>query len=267
MTLDAPTQTAQTPLAIIFTNAGGKVVFANRNFLHLTEASAERAVSGEQLHAILPIESRPMATIIAIITGSGFIDKLPVSVRTANGGTIPVLFSGVAAYSASGDYIGADIFLHRRFIPADPNSPTVPALKHTAVLKTYMAEIFAGTRTQGYTFIQAYVVGQIEVLQVLLARMGGPESRNTLERIINEILRKYAVPASMKSGYLEFHQKSIDISIYRLVLQAAIRYARDSIGQRIVGQEMMKVDNQLDQGLLQLLTQMDMRPTLTLAKP
>jgi hypothetical protein len=259
-----PTPTEVSPLAIIFTNAGGKVVFANRNFLHLTEDAPSKAIAGVQLQTILPIESRSMSTIIAVITGSGFIDKLPVSVLTASGEMLPVLFSGVAAYGAKGDYIGADIFLHRRFTPADPDSPTVPALKHTAVLKAYVAEIFAGSRTQGYTFIQAYVVGQIEVLQVLLARMGGPEARNTLERTVNEILVRHAVPASMQSGYLEFHQKAIDISIYRLVLQAAIRYARDAVGQRIVGQEMLKVDSQLDKGLLQLLTQMDLRPTLPL---
>jgi hypothetical protein len=259
-----PSTTEQGPLAIIFTNAGGKVIFANRNFLHLTENAPAKAVAGVQLQTALPIENRSMSTIIAVITGSGFIDKLPVSILTASGVTLPVLFSGVAAYGANGDYIGADIFLHRRFTPADPDSPTVPALKHTAVLKTYVAEIFAGTHTQGYTFIQAYVVGQIEVLQVLLARMSGSEARNTLERTVNEILIKHAVPADMQNGYLEFHQKSIDISIYRLVLQAAIRYARDAVGQRIVGQEMLKVDSQLVKGLLQLLTQMDLRPTLPL---
>ena len=252
------------PLAIIFTNASGKVVFANRNFLHLTEEVPAKAVAGEQLQNMLPIESRSMATIVAVITASGFIDKLPVSVLTTTGAALPVLFSGVAAYGAQGDYIGADIFLHRRFTPADPDSPTVPALKHTAVLKAYVAEIFAGTRTQGYTFMQAYVVGQIEMLQVLLARMGGSEARNALERTVNEVLVKHAVPASMRNGYLEFNQKSIDISIYRLVLQSAIRYARDVIGQRIVSQEMLKVDSQLDKGLLQLLTQVDLRPTQTL---
>ena len=252
------------PLAILFTNAGGKVVFTNRNFLMLTEETASRAVAGEQLQSILPVESQSVSKIISVITGRGFIDRIPVSVMTTSGKTLPVLFSGVAAYGAKRDYIGADIFLHKRFTPASPDSPTVPALRHTAVLKVYVNEVFAGTRTQGSTFIQAYLVSQIEVLQVLLARMGGPEARNTLERTVNEVLDRHAVPAHMQNGYLEFHQKSIDISIYRLVLRAAIQYARDAIGQRVVGQEMTKVDSQLDRGLLQLLTQMDMRPTLPL---
>jgi hypothetical protein len=68
----------------------------------------------------------------------------------------------------------------------------------------------------------------------------------------------------MQNGYLEFHQKSMDISVYRLVLKTAIRYASDAIGQRIVGQELIRVDNQLDSGLLRLLTEMDLRPTITL---
>jgi hypothetical protein len=256
-------EAAHNPLAILFTNSGGKVVFTNRNFLLLTEETASQAVAGENLQAILPVESQSITKIIGVITGRGFVDKIPVSVLTGTGKTLPVLFSGVAAYGTKGDYIGADIFLHKGFTPAAPDSPTVPALRHTAVLKVYVSEVFAGTRLQGTTFIQAYVVAQIEVLQVLLARMGGPEARRTLERTVNEVLDGHAVPAHMQNGYLEFHHKSIDISIYRLVLRAAIRYARDAIGQRIVGQEMMKVDGQLDKGLLQLLTQMDLCPTVT----
>ena len=257
-------EAGRNPLAILFTNAGGRVVFANRNFLHLTEEAPSRAMTGERLEAILPIEARSMAKIFAVITGSGSIDRLPMSVLTASGNTLPVLFSGVAAYGSQGDYIGADIFLYRQFTPAAPDSPTVPSLKHTAVLKVYVTEIFDGTRTHGYTFMQGYVVAQIEVLQVLLARMGGPEARNTLERMVNEVMLKHAIAAQMQNGYLEFHQKSMDISVYRLVLKTAIRYASDAIGQRIVGQELIRVDNQLDSGLLRLLTEMDLRPTITL---
>ena len=257
-------EAGRNPLAILFTNTGGRVVFANRNFLNLAEETPAKATAGERLETILPIESRSMAKIFAIITGSGSVDRLPVSVLTSTGKSVPVLFSGVAAYGGKGDYIGADIFLYQQFTPALPDSPTVPSLRHTAVLKMYVTEIFDGTRTHGYTFMQGYVVAQIEVLQVLLARMGGSEARNTLERTVNEVLVKHAVAARMQNGYLEFHQKSMDISIYRLILKTAIRYATDAIGQRIVGQEMMRVDNQLDSGLLRLLTEMDLRPTITL---
>ena len=258
-------QAGHDPLAILFTNSGGRVIFANRNFLDMAEETPSKTVSGEQrLEAILPIEPRTMSKIISVLSGSGFIDRMPVSMLTTTGKPLSVLFSGVAAFGAKGDYIGADIFLLRQFTPAPPDSPTVPALRHTAILKMYVAEVFAGTRSQGHTYMQGYVVAQIEVLQVLLARMGGPEARNTLERTVNEVLARHAVPARMKNGYLEFDQKSIDISIYRVVLQAAIRYARDAIGQRVVGQEMLKVDSQLDAGLLQLLTQMDLRPTTQL---
>jgi hypothetical protein len=221
-------------------------------------------VAGEQLDAILPIESRSAAKIISGVTSSGFINRLPVSLLTTTGRTLPVLFSGVAAYGAKRDYIGADIFLHKLMTPISPDSPTVPALRHTGVLKTYVAEIFSGTRAQGKTFMQAYVVAHIEVLQVLLARMGGPEARNTLERVVNETMVGHGIHARMKNGYLEFDQKTMDISVYRFILRGAIRYATTAIGQRIVGQEMLKVDSQMDSGLLQLLTQMDLRSTLIL---
>jgi hypothetical protein len=261
---DTLAKTEQKPLAILFTNASSRVVFANRNFLHLTEDAPSRAVAGEQLDAILLIKSRSAAKIISGVIGGGFIDKLPISLLTTAGRILPVLFSGVAAYGTKGDYIGADIFLYKQFTPAPSDSPTVPALRHTGVLKTYVTEIFSGTRAQGNTFMQAYVVSQIEMLQVLLARMGGPEARNTLERVVNEIMDGHSIPARMKNGYLEFDRKSMDISVYRFILQTAIRYATTTIGHRIVGREMLKVDEQIDSGLLQLLTQMDLRPTAIL---
>ena len=102
------------------------------------------------------------------------------------------------------------------------------------------------------------------MLQVLLARMGGAEARNTLERVVNEIPAKHGIAIRMQNGYLEFNQKSLDISIYRAILQNAIHYATDVIGRRIVGQEMMKVDSQLEPGLLRLLTEMDLRATASL---
>lgn len=261
---ETPLETAPKPLAILFTNAGGRVVFANRNFLQLSEESASRAVAGERLETVLSVDPQSVEKIITILVKGGMIDRVPVTLTTASGKSVPVLLSGTAAYGAKGDYIGADICLHHQFTPAAPDSPTIPSLKHTGVLRIYTAEVFSGTRTRGQTFIQAYVVAQVEVLQILLARMGGSEARNTLERTVNEVITGYAAPAQMTNGYLEFFQKSIDISIYRTVLQAAIHYARTAIGQRMVGQEMLKVDSQMDTGLLHLLTQMDLRPTLTL---
>ena len=150
-------ETGLNPLAILFTNAGGRVVFANRNFLQLTDGDAAKKMTGERLEVVLPMENRNLAKINAVINGSGSIDRLPVSVLTPAGKSLPLLFSGVAAYGGKGDYIGSDIFLHKQFTPAPPDSPTVPALQHTAVLKMYVSEVFDGTRMHGNTFMQGYV--------------------------------------------------------------------------------------------------------------
>jgi hypothetical protein len=107
--------------------------------------------------------------------------------------------------------------------------------------------------------MQAYVIAQVDMLQVLLARMGGPEMRGTFERILNESARKNQIWAGMQHGYLEFTQKSMEFGVYRTLLLAAVGYAVSAIGQHMVAQEMQAVDRSVDPGMLELLTQMNLR--------
>lgn len=240
------------------------MIFTNRNFLSLTEEKATQFVSGQRLEDLLLIDSRSAEKIISIIASGGMVEKLPITLTTTSEKALPVLLSGVATYGARGNFIGADLWLQKQIVETSPDSPTIPTLRHTGVLRVYVDEVFSETRSRRQTFMQAYVMAQVEMLQVLLARMGGPEARNTLERMVNEILGKHGIPALMQNGYLEFQQTSLDISVYRLILRVAIHYSTTVIGQRLVGQEMLKIDSQMDSGVLQLITQMDLRPTHSL---
>jgi hypothetical protein len=249
------------PLAILFTNAGGRVIFANRNYLRLTKQPAARVVAGERLEALLPIESRSASTMMSAIDHTGFLGRLAISIRTTTGSLFPAALSGVAAHDENGEFIGVDFLLDEPIV-ATPNRLNIPTPKHTDVLGTYVKEVFTeASQLQTKTFMQAYVVAQVDILQVLLARMGGPEMRQALERILNTFALKDSIPAHMQDGYLGFTQKSMHFGIYHALLNAAVGYATSAVGRHIVKQEMRTVDRYVDPGLLELLTQMDLRTT------
>lgn len=247
------------PIAILFTNSGGGVVFANRRYLRLTKQPASRTVAGARLESLLPIEPQSVTRIIHTIDHSNYLERLPISVNTTTGSIFPALFSGIAAHDEKGNFIGADILLDE---PGSMGGPpgTGPVLKHGDVLDAYVGELF---RDSGQTFMQAYVIAQVDMLQVLLARMGGPEMRATFERILNEAARKNQIWAAMNSGNLEFTQKSMDFGVYRTLLLAVVGYAVSAVGQHMVAQEMQAVDRSVDPGMLELLTQMNLRSIFT----
>jgi hypothetical protein len=251
------------PIAMLFTNSAGRVVFANRNFLRLTRQAASRMVAGESLDAFLPVDPQSAAKVIYAIGQSGYVDNLPMSVSTITGSIIPAMCSGAAARDEKGVFIGADIILNSHpMIPSPVQGILAP--KHTDVLHAYVSEVFAGaSRAPANTFIQSYVMAQVDMLQVLLARMGGPEMRNTLERILNETAVRNDIPANMEDGYLAFTHKPMHFSVYNALLRAVMGYAVIAIGQRMVKREMQAVDRYVDPGLLELLTQMDLRTSFT----
>ncbi len=249
------------PLAILFTNAGGRVIFANRNYLRLTKQPAARVVSGERLEALLPIEAQSASVMMSAIDHTGFLGRLAISIRTTTGSLFPAALSGIAAHDEKGSFIGVDFLLDEPIV-ATPHRLNIPTPRHTDVLGTYVREVFTEAgHLQTKTFMQAYVVAQVDILQVLLARMGGPEMRQALERILNTLALQDSMPAHMQDGYLGFTQKSMHFGIYNKLLRAAVAYATSAVGQRMVKQETQTVDRYVDPGLLELLTQMDVRAT------
>jgi len=251
------------PIAILFTNSGGGVVFVDQNYLRLTRQPAARTVAGERLEALLPIEPHSVAKMIRAIDQGAYLEHVPISVNTTTGSIFPAMFSGIAAHDEKGNFIGADILLNE---PVEDTAHglvmTVP--KHADVLGAYVGEVFAEAgQSQARTFMQAYVVAQVDMLQVLLSRMGGPDMRRTFERILNEAAQKNQIWAGMQDGHLDFTRKSMDFGAYRTLLVAAVGYAVSAIGQHMVAQEMRAVDHFVDPGMLELLTQMNLRSIFT----
>ncbi len=244
-------------LAFVFTNAQGRIVFADRNFLGLAKREPGRPAIGESLNAALGIDADSAAALLRGAAQHKFFDRRPLSVRTSTGSLNGLWGAGVAVYDQQGGFIGADIVLA---LPSTESKPTFPRLEHAEVLNSYLQQSLAEARLhKTKTFFQVYVNVQIDALQVLLARMGGPEMRNTLEQVINQAAKSHGVPVVMQDGHVEFGiQSAMFFNSYGTLLRAAISYAVDAVGKRMVGQEIQAINRQIDPGLREFVTQLDL---------
>jgi len=91
-----------------------------------------------------------------------------------------------------------------------------------------------------------YLTIQIDALQILLARLGGLETRAALERILNTTAVAHRIPVHMRQGYLDFVDRTVPFDAYRTFFRAAADYAVSVIGRRIVAEELNAVDRRID---------------------
>ncbi len=188
------------------------------------------------------------------IAREGFLADVPLTLPLGGGARLPLTMDGVATYDESRRFIGADVLLAQ---PA-PRRPRATPLRHPDALASYFQQSLSEAQAErGMTFLQVYVSVQVEILQILLARMGGPRMRAVLEGVINETAERLHTPARMQQGYLDFFSGHTNISHYRALLRAAFAYSVDAVGRRAVSQELSLIDEHVTPGLLPLVAHLD----------
>jgi len=248
------------PLVLLFTNAEGNAVFADQNYLRLSGESAE-TLSGKPLHRILPLDPHATEQLVEMVRHSGHIDGMPIPVRTASGALWLSNCAAVAAHDEYDDFIGVDLVLRQASFPTEGMGSKL--LTHVDVLRTYAGILVnEGSLHESRTFIQSYLAAQIGTLQIMLARIGGPAARLTLEHIANQAAERHALPLSLYNGYLIFFRKEIGLQDYRIFLDTAIRYAVDVLGERNVKREMLALDRSIAPGTLELIAPISPRTFL-----
>ncbi len=243
---------------MLFTNVRGDVVFVDRNFLLLTKRSPDELVVGKPFYSLLGIDAQSATHWLRDLMQQGFAVRRPASLTTNTGTLRPALATGVAAYAERMSFIGADILLT---LPSlDYRLPT-QSIRHTDVMSTYLQQAVLDARlTKSRTFLQVYVVAQIDALQILLGRMSGLQIRDRLEQILNETARGQGIPALMRNGYLEFTHKTTNLGAYGSLLRAAVGYSVNVLGKRLVAAEIRAIP--IDPQLVEVVTQLDLQGLL-----
>jgi hypothetical protein len=247
--------------AMVFTSRAGQVVFLNRKIVRLFGNAISIQSAGVPLQKILPVLPKSVDQLINSIqkNGYGFNAQFPVSMPILEGKTWKSTCKASATFDAKGEMIGIDLVLETAnpttSIEINPAGQT-----HAQVVMLYAKDVLDESRAQqSGTYIQSYLIAQLEVMQIMLARVGGPASRTSLEHTIARTANQYVIPCNILNGHITFTEKNIDIQKYSVLVQSAIRYAIDVVGKQIVKQEMMTVDKFFEPGLLQLVSQLDLK--------
>jgi hypothetical protein len=247
--------------AMVFTSRAGHVVFVNRKFARLLGGAVSIMIGGARLHEVLPIPSTSVDKLLHAIENnkSGFVAQFPVNMPTTRGQFWKSNCNAVAAFDLKGAMIGLDLVLENTAQPAAAGMSS-GVQTHSEAVMSYVRDVFNESKIrQSATFTQSYLTAQLEVMQIMLARVGGPATLLAFEQVITKTANKNLIPCVIQHGHLTFTEKNIDIQKYSILLQSAVRYAIDVIGRQIVKQEMLEVDQFIEPGLLQLVSQLDLK--------
>jgi len=241
--------------AFLFTNVAGEIVFADRSLLRLTKQTQSRASQVQTLHGLLDLDKHAATRLINEVARKRFVYHKSLSIKTTTGSLKPICTAAAAVFIKQGIFIGADFLLTP---PSTETSPTLP-IDHSEMLNAYLKQALIESKLLNTgTFLQVCATVHIEAIQVLLTRIGGPQMRDTLERIINSTAHQHGIPVIMQDGYLEFLDKKVHFNAHQILLRAAVEYAVDAIGTTLVTQEMKIFDCQGGSRFLELTNLKDL---------
>ena len=248
------------PLAFIFTNSQGNLIFSDQKFIQDLGDKSANIQSGEPLHALLLMDSNTEKQLIEAVKKKSIVENMAVSYSTAAGNTVKSNSTIIAAVDENGNFLGMDLVLKNESHPNNLSDTETKIMTHFDVIKAYVEmEMNSRNPVKPRTFTQSYLVAQFNMLQIMLARIGGSASRQTFEKLANSTAGSMGLPIYMENGHLNFSKKDIDIQGYRSLLQTTSNYAVIVVGRNIVKQEMLLVDIFVGHGTLELISQMDLR--------
>ncbi len=231
-------------LALLFTDAKGRVVFVDQNFLALMGYGHSERLVGQSAHMILGLDLQTTAQLIDEVAKTGFVHERPLQIKDADGEVLLVVCNGVATYDDRNRFIGADITLRR--VKEEPPSRLLTT--HWDVLSERVERIRVEAEQQQaqreQMLLQLYFTAQISALQVLLDRMVGHRIREAMDSIVNNLTDKNHWPISILGSNIVI-AGSPTVEAYRTLLNEVVVYAATVIGKRVVEREMSAVESQL----------------------
>ena len=252
-------QSGHTP-TLIFTNPSGNVIFSDYRFIQVMGEFGSKILYGLPLRNILIMDSDSISRLAEVSQQKPLFENISISHRTLSGDTVESNATLIAVTGENGNFLGTDVVLYPLSQPNPAAADITKIMTHSDVIRTYVEmELNSPNSPHPRTFTQSYLVVQFNMLQIMLARLGGPDMRLTFEKIVNSTARYMGLPILMERGYLGFSRKDVDINGYRSLLQTASDYAVTVIGRNTVKREMLLADKYVGEKTLELITKMGLR--------
>src|SRR5574341_975333 len=240
------------PLALVFTDRGGQVVFSDRNFRRLTKRKEVEAQTAAPLHTLLGVTQDTVARMIDSVARAGFVDAGETPIRTGTGSLRKRQGVGVAAYDEKHTLVGIDLIFALEKERIWPEAATV---LHSDIMNIHLQQVLAEAHEyRDRTFLQSYFNSQIDTLHILLARLGGPAMCDSLETALNTTARGRGWPITFQHRQIDFPRTSIPFTSYGLLLNEAIAYASNAVGRRLALMELITLQTYLEPDVVKLVS-------------
>lgn len=247
-------------LCLVFTDARGRIVFADSNFLELLCQDDTVSLVGEPLHKVLKVAPQNVSELITTIARLGYVRDHIIESQGIDGERLSIACTGVATSDDQGSFIGADLTICdvTRFGPTDPH-----VVDHGDILSVRIKEIQGEAEKQWVeeeeTLALGYFTAQVSALQVLLGRMGGPRVWEMVETLVNHTANKHDWPVQLRGGRLIVSGEELPIDAYAVLLDQVVDYGVSIIGQQAIVREMQAVDRQMTDHLREMAGQAGLR--------
>jgi len=230
-------------LGLIFTDAKGRIVFADNKFLNLIGQPEAGRLVGMPLDKVINVARDAVGGLIQDIAHAGYVHERTLTIQRGDGLLMQALCTGVASYDDRNAFIGADLTLR------DPRHATVhQTATHHDVLWTRIQQIEAEADAQAThheVLAQLYFTAQISTIQVLLGRMGGPRVQEYVETFVNQASAGNNWPIQVKGGRFVISPSRVPDVAYAALLRGVIDYGAAIIGTRLMVYEMRALDSQM----------------------
>jgi hypothetical protein len=289
MVMDAARRQQRTaPLALLFTDARGRIVFVDNNFLEMLNYPSATSLVGIPLHKVAGIDANALSALMQDVARTGYVHERPLALNGPDGVAIQVLCSSVATYNPEGEFIGVDMTFNDA---ADATLEEDTAPVHGDVLQSRILQIHteAEARAQAQAdeataharlqadealaraanqasqraqeeriFKQLYFTAQVNALQVLLARLGGPRVHATLEDRLNKSAAKNRWPIRILGGQITIGD-DMPVEGYQALLGSVVDYGANVAGRDWMLQEIHTVDTRMDARTCEIADQAGLR--------
>lgn len=248
-------------LCLVFTDARGRVVFADTNFLELVGQDDTMSLVGEPLHKVLGATPQNISELITAVARLGYVHDHMIEVHGIDMEQLSIICTGVATYDDRGAFIGADLTLCdvTHFAPTDAHIVDHGDIL-SARIKAIQGEADRQRVEEEETFAVSYFTAQLSALQVLLGRMGGPRVREVVETLVNEAAEKHSWQIQIHGGHLNVKGEGLPhLEAYTALLDLVVDYGTSIIGQQAIVREMQAVDGQMTDHLREMAGQAGLR--------
>ncbi len=245
--------------ALLFTDAWGRVVFVDSNFLHLFGGRSAGSLVGEPLYRVLNVERQTVSSLLSDVAKAGYVQGVPLDIQDASGQVVTLLCSGVATYDDKGTFIGMDVTLHPPEARGSLGTPSIHGDVILARIRQIEAEVQKRKYRQQQTALQTYFTAHINALHILLGRMAGPRVCRSLQDTLNQMADRNGWPVRLADGGVTIGDE-LEAGVYRVLLAEAVSFSVSVVGRRLTAQEMSAVEAGMDARLLEAARQAGMRP-------